>query len=199
MPEYYEEQPQQYYQQPQQQFYPMASAPISEAKPDLMKWLFSFREQVITPLQNKWTGKVLINGQWTPDKTFKPIMNKEAVDWAISYIESFLNPVLLISNLTKEEVNSQMQIIVPTIYNSLYFRYKQYGIQLLDIDRIGIEIESKIYFILKGAEDNGYRIFLKQTHNVSEVKQVSVNDQRNSSSGFFSGGIFGSKNNGGLM
>lgn len=186
----YEQQQGHYYQQ-----MPEQTAPISEAKPDFTKWLFSFREQVTSPLKHIWRGEELINGVWT--EGLDPLMNDKGIRWCISLIDSYLNIAVVVTNLNKDEINFRMREAVNVIWNGICEQHERFGLERVNIPRICEEIESKIYFILKGAENNGYRIFFTKTYNVSEIKQTATNDQRVSTGGFWRpGNMFGDQSQG---
>lgn len=186
----------QYYAQQQQQARGYAepqTAPISEAKPDFTKWLFSFREQVITPLRHIWKGEELISGVWQPASN--PMMNDKGIRWCISLIESYLNISVVVTNLNKDEINFRMREAVNVIWNGVCEQYAAFDLDRVNIPRICEEIESKIYFILKGAENNGYRIFFTKTYQVSEVKQTALSDSRTSGGFWKPSSLFGEQNN----
>lgn len=152
------------------------TSPIAEAKPDFTKWLFSFREQVVNPLRHIWKGEELIDGVWV--KVGEPIMNDKGIRWCISLIESYLNIAVVVTNLKKDEINFRMREAVNVIWNGICEQYRDFELERVNIPRICEEIESKIYFILKGAENNGYRIFFTKTYQVSEVKQTALTENK---------------------
>jgi hypothetical protein len=192
-----------YYYQPQQQqqmpryYGDQATAPISEAKPDFTKWLFSFREQVITPLKHIWKGEDLVNGVWQPASN--PMMNDKGIRWCISLIESYLNIAVVVTNLNKDEINFRMREAVNVIWSGVCEQYIAFELDKVNISRICEEIESKIYFILKGPEYNVYRIFFTKTYQVSEVKQTALSDNRTSGGFWKPSSLFGDQNNNSLM
>ena len=173
------------------------TAPISEAKPDFTKWLFSFKEQVTTPLKHIWQGESLVNGVWK--KINDPMMNDKGIGWCISLIDSYLNIAVVVTNLNQNDINFRMREAVNVIWNGITEQYVDFGLDRVNIPRICEEIESKIYFILKGAENNGYRIFFTKTYQVSEVKQTAINDQRTSGGFWRPTSLFGEQNNNGLI
>lgn len=189
---------QNYPQQQQQGYYPtQQTAPISEAKPDFTRWLFSFREQVITPLKHIWKGEDLHNGVWQPAS--EPMMNDKGIRWCISLIESYLNIAVVVTNLDKGEINFRMREAVNVIWNGVCEQYAAFELDRVNIPRICEEIESKIYFILKGAENNGYRIFFTKTYQVSEVKQTGINEQRTTGGFWRPSSLFGEQQNNSIM
>jgi len=186
---------QQAMQQQGRQFYPdQQTSPISEAKPDFTKWLFSFKEQVTSPLKHEWRGEELKNGVY--QQTGEALMNEKGITWCISLINKYLNASTIVTNLTKDDINFMMREIWSIIIGVLVEEYKFFGIAKYNISRIAVEIEHTIFCILKGAENNGYRIFFTKTYNVSEIKQTALSDNRMSSGGMFRSGLFGDKNQG---
>lgn len=174
--------------------YPQTQAVPSQDQV-FLKWLFSFREQTIVPLKHLWSGDELDeNGSWQPVKDSKDaeghfyssrrIMNKKGVTWCISFIESFLSPVFLASNYDQEMMYYIMNESVRTIYYNLTLRYKDFDLKKSDIDRVAIEIESKIQAILLGARGDGYRKFFSSTTHHSEDRHIV--DEQKRQGGFMS-------------
>lgn len=122
------------------------------------------------------------DGVWRAKKGGFRVMNESGITWAISLIESFINPVYVVSNYDEHAINWTMKHVGKSVYNNLSCRHREFGLNKLDITRVGIEIISKVHAILLGAKDNGYRRFFSTTHQHQEVK--SFNENQNGSSGF---------------
>ncbi|MEM4245418.1 MAG: hypothetical protein QXR60_04415 [Candidatus Nanoarchaeia archaeon] len=177
--------------------------PYPGQDPQFLQWLFNFKKEVSVPLRYLWRGyEQGEDGIWRPKywdekvttvdgktvvvkKTFR-VMNEKGITWAISFIESFINPVYVVSNYDTVSLNWTMRHVGRTVYNNLSFRYKEFGLNKLDIQRVGIEVISKVHAILLGAKDNGYRRFFSTTHQHQEVK--AYNENQTGGQGFM--GIF---------
>lgn len=175
MPQYY------YDDQNRQYLAPEPTVPISEAKSDFTRWLFSFREQVVDPLKHIWRGEEFTDGAWQPNPDEKPLMNEKGVRWCISLIDSYLNISTIVTNLDDDAINFRMRHVCRDIWNGLCYQYATFDIDKVNIPRIANEIEAKIHFILLGAKENGYRTFFTKTYQVSEIRQTGSNEQHKGS------------------
>ena len=144
-----------------------------------MKWLFSFRKEVVDPLGKTWRGYEFDHEkqQWVHNDQSVQIMNERGISWCISLIESYINPVFIVSNFDKEMMNYTMREVVRTIWNSLSLRYKEFDMKKSDIPRVANEIESKVLAILLGARGDGFRIFFSKQYHVSEQSNFGGNQQ----------------------
>lgn len=141
-----------------------------------MRWLFSFRKEVVEPLSYVWRGYEYDHnkGDWVKNKECKPIMNEIGINWCISLIDSYINPVFVVSNYDETFMNYNMREVTKVIWNSLCKRWKEFGIDdKTDISRIANEIESKILSILLGARGDGFRKFFAQQYRISEIHNNS--------------------------
>lgn len=161
---------------------PDAAMPISEAKTDFTRWLFSFRQEVIDPLRHIWRSEEFIEGRWIKSD-IQPLMNGRGITWGISLIDSYLNISTIVTDLDDNDIAFRMRHACRDIWNGLTYQHKMFGLDKINIPRIANEIESKLHFILKGAKNNGYRIFFTKTYSVQEVKQSM--DSAQNRSGFF--------------
>ena len=145
-----------------------------------MKWLFSFRKEVVDPLGKLWRGYEFDHErqQWVFNKESVRIMNEKGISWCISLIESYINPVFIVSNFDKEMMNYTMREAVKVVFNSLSLRYKEFDMKKSDIPRVANEIESKILAILLGARGDGFRIFFSKQYHVSEQSNYGSNEQQ---------------------
>jgi hypothetical protein len=73
-----------------------------------------------------------------------------------------------------------MEQVSYSIFNSLSLRYKEFDLKKSDIDRVGLEIETKIQAVLLGARGNGYRKFFSSTHSTSESTIRNESEQKKS-------------------
>jgi hypothetical protein len=177
-----EQYPPQYMQQPPP---PTGMVAYPGQDPQFLKWLFSFKSEVTIPLRFLWRGyEQGEDGVWRKKSEDFRIMNEAGITWAISFIESFINPVYIVSNYSDKDINWTMKHVGRSVYNNLSCRYQEFGLHKLDINRVGIEIVSKVHAILLGAKENGYRKFFSTTHQHQEVKSFNENQQSG-------GGLFG--------
>jgi len=115
------------------------------------------------------------------------IMNEDGVAWSISLIESYMNPVYVVSDFDTISYNFTMREAARFIWNSLCYRYVEFGLNKTDIPRVAEEIESKIRAILRGAINNGYRDFFSTQHQSVESRNISQEMQQKAGNG---SGIF---------
>jgi len=158
------------YQQYPPQLGPQDMMPYPNQSAQFLQWLFNFKKEVVTPLRHLWRGHEQDEtGNWVKGSTRKPLMNEEGITWGISLIESYINPVYIVSNYSEEDLNWTMRQLGRIVYNNLCCRYREFGLNRLDIQRVANEIISKVHAILLGARNNGYRMFLSSTHQTQEV------------------------------
>jgi len=145
-----------------------------------LKWLFSFRKEAVEPLRHTWRGEEYDFNTRKWKSTDNPIMNEKGITWAISLIESYMNPAFIVTDLDEKTYNFRMRECVRVIWNSLTKRWVEFGINdKTDIHRIAEEIESKICAILRGALNDGYRAFFSTQNQNIETKNLSpMQDQR---------------------
>ena len=166
---------------------PMVGSQTISQDSNFMKWLFSFRKEVVSPLKYAWRGWEFDEEkmQWflPIDKATglplnRPLMNRKGINWGISLIESYINPVFIVSNYDEQFMNYTMKQCMRNVIKNLYYRYKEFGLHKLDIDRVKMEIESKIQAILLGARGDGYRRFFAQQHHTQEIINNSMMQQQ---------------------
>ena len=161
--------------------YPAGSGYMSLPTQDssFLTWLFNFKNQTIEPLKHLWRGEEKNDkDEWVKSKWNTRVMNDKGVNWAISYIESFLSPVYVTSNYDEKQMFYVMRETTRSIINSLAQRHKEFALKKSDIDRVAIEMESKIQAILLGARGNGYRTFFSSTHQTTDSKVIQQQDER---------------------
>lgn len=160
--------------------------PYPGQDPQFLQWLFNFKKEVTVPLRYLWRGyECGEDGIWRAKKGNFRVMNESGITWAISLIESFINPVYVVSNYDDRALNWTMRQVGRAVFNNLFHRHREFGLNKLDIQRVGIEIISKVHAILLGAKDNGYRRFFSTTHQHQEVK--SFNESQMGGGGGFLG------------
>lgn len=145
-----------------------------------MKWLFSFRKEVTEPLSKVWRGYEYDHStqEWIKNEAGVKIMNEKGISWCISLIESYINPVFVVSNFDSQMMNYTMREIVKVIWNSLSLRYKEFDMKKSDIPRVANEIESKILAILLGARGDGFRIFFSKQYHITEQNNFGAQQER---------------------
>jgi len=154
-----------------------------------LQFLFDFKKQVTTPLRYAWKGyeqndvgqwvlkhfywEYVYNGEkevWQKERKGYQLMNNRGITWSISIIESYINPVYVVSNYDDNSMNWTIREVGAVVYNTLCSRYREFEMHRLDIQRVANEIISKIHAVLLGAKSNGFRLFFQTTHHTSEVK-----------------------------
>ena len=144
-----------------------------------LKWLFDFRKEAIEPLRHVWRGEEFDfdNRRWI--HTDNPIMNDKGISWGISLIESYMSPSFIVTDLDEKTYNFRMRELARVVWNGLCKRYKEFGIKdKTDIHRIAEEIESKVCAILRGAIDDGYRLFFSTQNQNIETKNLTPMEQQ---------------------
>jgi len=168
----------------------MGSTAVSQDQV-FMKWLFSFRKEVVEPLGKTWRGYEFNHEKqsWEHNKHSVKIMNERGISWCISLIESYINPVFIVSNFDQKMMNYTLREVVRVIFNSLCLRYKEFDMKKSDIPRVANEIESKVLAILLGARGDGFRIFFSKQYHVSEQSNFGGSGQQEKRGMF--GGMMG--------
>ena len=167
---------------------PMQGAILASQDQGFLQWLFDFRKEAIIPLRNSWQGKEFDfkTKEWNPSSSKLKVMNDDGIIWGISYIESWMNPAFIVTDMDEKTYNFSMREASRVIWNNLCCRYKEFGLKKLDISRVAGEIESKISAILLGARNDGYRRFFSTQHSVSESKNLNTDNSPMNRPGIFS-------------
>ena len=140
-----------------------------------MKFLFDFKKEAIIPLRFVWRGyEYDSEQQYVKSEEMHPVMNEKGIAWAMAYIESFISPIFVTSNYNEKYFNFNMREVGKVIWNTLCMRWKDFGMNKLDISKVATEMESKVQAILLGARDNGFREFFTKQYHVNE----SITDQK---------------------
>lgn len=153
------------------QFPQGGSMPYPNQSAQLIQWILNFKREVTTPLRHMWRGEEQdIDGNWgTPEDGLHPVMNEKGIAWAISFIESYINPVFITSNFSEDDLNWQMKLAGRVAINNISCRWHDFNMNKLDIPRVSVEIFSKIHAVLLGCRNNGYRNWMSSTHQSHEV------------------------------
>lgn len=159
---------------------PHSGAVYANQDQGFLKWLFDFRKEAIIPLRNSWRGNEynFQKQRWVIGKSNLRVMNEDGITWAISLIESYMNPVYIVSDFDDSSYNFTMREAARVIWNNLAHRYREFALKKTDIPRVAEEIESKIRAILLGAKDNGYRDFFSTQHQATEIKSLTESQQQ---------------------
>jgi len=193
--QYYEQPPR--YEQLQQTIQPQMDIPaqLPNSDPDFMRWLFDLKERVVTPLKYAWMGyEAQIDGSWKKKVNSRPIMNSLGINWCTELIESYINPAYIISNYNDKWFNYTMRLVTRVIFQNLTARHKDFELNKLDIENVGLQIESKIQALLLGARGDGYRQFFSKTRQEQVVVNKNETQQTKKPSGSLLG-LFGHNNN----
>ncbi len=161
--------------------YPSVAVPSQDS--GFLKWLFDFKDQTVEPLRHLWRGEEKDSqGKWVKSRSQSAIMNEKGVNWGISFIESFMSPAFVTSNYDREMMFYVMREATRSVYDNLCLRYKEFDLKKSDINRVAIEIESKIQAILLGARGDGYRKFFSSTTHTTENR--NFHEQQEKKTGF---------------
>ena len=165
--------------------------PVHNQDQSFMQWLFDYKNQTTEPLRHLWKGEELNNeGKWVAvvssegKKLRRPIMNEEGINWSISLIESYISPVFVTSNYDETQMNYELMELSRVVVNSLCLRYVEFDLKKTDIERVAIEIESKVRAIILGARGDGYRKFFSTTQ--QNVEHTTRNETPPQKPGLFS-------------
>ena len=183
------------YQQsmPMQQL-PPPNVPITRNS-EFMTNLFNFKQEMLSPLIHLWRGEEEINpGEWElpdGDKSLA-IMNRRGISWASGFIAGYANPIYVLSNYDENAMNDTMRKVVHAVWNTLAKNYEEYELDPIHIQRISLEIWSKVHAILLSCRGEGLRRFLTSTYNIDEVRTTTNQMPQQQKPGLM--GIFGKKN-----
>jgi hypothetical protein len=167
---------------------------IASKDPGFMQWFLQV-ENDVKDLVNQWRGfEKNDKGIWikTRDSDDNRIMNERGVKECERILRSCMGRAMQASNYDSQNMNFAIRewVIHPT-WESLEAHYFDYEFRRgVDMTTVGTQICRLAHAILLGARANGYRQFLTQTHQVSEVR--TNNEDPNSKRGMFSnlGNIF---------
>lgn len=147
----------------------VAPSYMDTASPNLIKWQLDY-EGDLKRLKNEWAGRVPEMKQegvvWV--KKLKPKMNEEGLNTVIPYVRSMISKSPL-SNLTEEEVNKICLTVGRNIADVLFLKYDLFEIDKNFLSIIVDQATDFVYIVLKRAQDEGERHFLKETSHVTEV------------------------------
>ena len=152
---------------------------------DLMQKLLDIKKQVTIPLRYTLLGYTQnIKGEWVePEGQYQPLMNKEGINWAVQFVESYCSVEYLISNYNTEWLNYVMRDVAKEIARVLCSRYEEFKLSKMHLWQVAKMVEHKILSILLGALNDGYRRWIGETRQVQELVQNIQNDDK---PGFFS-------------
>ena len=157
--------------------------------------LFNFKQEMLSPFIHLMRGEEEIDpGVWElpgGDKSLA-IMNQKGVTWASGFIAGYANPIYILSNYDENAMNDTMRKVVHAVWNTLAKNYGEYDLDPIHIQRIALEIWSKIHAILLSCRGEGLRRFLTSTYNIDEVRTTTNQMPQQQRHGL--SGIFGKKN-----
>lgn len=186
----------------QAQYYQGQGMPMQLKQPDVpitrdsqfMNNLFNFKQEMLSPLIHLWKGEIEVApGEWElPDgDTSLAIMNRKGISWASGFIASFTNSVYVVSNYDEDAMNNTMRRVTHAVWNTLAKNYQEYDLKPIHIQRVALEVWSKIHAILLACRGEGLRRFLMTTYTIDEVKTTTNQMPQQPKPGLF--GIFGKK------
>lgn len=147
----------------------IAPSYMETAHPNLIKWQLDY-EGDLKKLKHEWAGEVpemRSDGvAWV--KKLKPKMNEEGLNTIIPYVRSMISKSPL-SNLTEDEVNKICLTVGRNIADVLFLKYDIFEIDKNFLSIIVDQATDFVYIVLKRAQDEGERHFLKETSQVTEV------------------------------
>jgi len=159
---------------------PQTGNMYSNTDDPLLKWLLDHKTRTIVPLKWAWRGYEYSTeeNKWVPIVNLNvgntAIMNEIGINWGISLLESYFNPVFLTTNMSVRNYNFRMRVASRFIFMTLCERYREFGLLPSNVDRVGEEIESKISALLAGAINDGYRRMLITQVHINENKTYGI-------------------------
>jgi hypothetical protein len=172
-----------------QQYQP--DIPLNKDK-DFMQWMFSFKEEVITPLKHLLNSEEEISpGLWERKPGIEPVMNQQGITRVCGIISSYVNPIYMMSNYDENAMNWTMRKVGRGVINLLCKKFEEYELEKVNIPIVYMEIVTKVHACLLSARGNGLRRFLMGTHHVEENKNTQIMPQQQKNGW----GLFKSKNN----
>jgi len=175
----------QYYQQDEPMYVPPPQAQaqqsnIVQSNPEFMQFLFDFKKEVSMPLRRLWRGQELEDtGNWSKSNKDLRLMNESGITWGISYIESYINAVYVVSNYDETAMNWTLRTCGRVVWNTLSLKYNDFKLAKHNIPRVANEIISKIHAILLGARGNGFRNFFTQTTYINKQELYQRQNEHN--------------------
>lgn len=166
---------------------------IASKDPGFMQWFLEV-ENDIKALIAQWRGyEKNDRGDWvkTKDSDKYAIMNEQGIRYCEQILRSCVGRGVQTSNYNDTHMNFVIRewIIYP-VWGGLEAHYWDFGFKrAVDMETVGSTMCRQAHAILLGARANGYRLFLTQTHQVSEVKTTGGEEPRK---GMFNalGGMF---------
>jgi len=167
---------------------------VASKDPGFMQWFLQV-EGDIKEITSQWRGyEKNQKGEWIETKHSKEyaLMNERGVRYCEQILRSCVGRGIQTSNYNDANLNhSILQWIIFPVWGSLEQHYWDFEFKrAIDMEILGSAICRLAHAILLGARANGYRLFLTQTHQISEVKTSNNDDQQRR--GMFNalGGIF---------
>lgn len=169
---------------------------VSQKDNGFMRWFLEVDKQ-IEELVFHWRAyeRDFSTGEYkkTPDSDKYRMMNEQGVKWCYQFLKSFLGKANMSSSYNEDFINFVMREYVSLpIFQGLEAHYHDFGFKRgVDLETVGVQMCNLCLAVLLGARANGYRTFLTQTHQVSEVKSTGMEERK----GFFSalGGLLGKR------
>ena len=142
---------------------------MDTAHPSLVKWQLDY-EKDLQRLKHEWSGEeqIITNKGIAWERKLKTKMDDEGINTIIPYMRSLISKAPL-SNLTEDNINSICLTSGSHISDIIFLKYDDFQMDKCYCSLIVWQMCETIFIVLKRAQDEGEREFLKNTTHTSEI------------------------------
>jgi len=158
---------------------------VDNREQGFFKWFLDSKED-IENLKNYWRGYERDpKGVWrqTIFSEARRLMNEEGIHWSCQIVETYLSKNLQATSWDEDHMNYEMRKAYRTIWYGLITQWKQFNMKKINVQVVANGMLAMIHSMMLAARGEGIRRLLKETQNVSEIRQMNPNER----SGIFSG------------
>lgn len=149
---------------------------------NFMKWMFSFRKEILDPLRHTWRGHEYNHQKeeyYVPPSGAKPMMDENGIAWCSQIMETYISSVFIVSNFDEKHMNYLMRNATRDIINGLAQQYRKFGLNKINIMTVANQMEAQILAVLMGSRNDGYRRFFAQQYHIQEnISNIPNQQQR---------------------
>jgi hypothetical protein len=160
-----------------------------QQKADLTRWQLDPRD-ILEEIEHKLKGEIVMGvdaeGNDIYGKKGEPLMNDEGINAIITLISARISKVIILSNLTEEDISKIMIAFSNELISLFFMKYKEFQIDEAYMSSITNYIEDIVYATLNRALKGGERDFLKTTER--RIESYSDKPEQKGMSNMF--GIF---------
>lgn len=135
---------------------------------ELSKWELN-PEDLIEKIKHTLAGEVFDPETKKWEEKGKRLMNDEGIRTIVTFLSAIIDKNTILSNYEKERVFEMCLFLSNTITNKIYINYKNFGIELSDLDLIIEIVMTPIESAFRRAMEQGERDYRKTWQRIIET------------------------------